>query len=116
MKTIKSIFILVITLSTTTLFAKGQMDTLRFEVKGNCEMCKERIENAIDVGGVKYANWNVGTKIIEVVYDSAKISEVKIHSLIAKAGHDTSMKKAKDSVYNELPGCCQYDRGKGDEE
>lgn len=93
--------------------AKGETDTLRFEVKGNCDMCKERIEEALDVRGVKSADWNVETKMIVVVYDKKKIDEDKIHQLIADAGYDTPKVKAKDKVYEDLPGCCHYERDKG---
>lgn len=93
--------------------ANAETDTLRFEVKGNCEMCKERIEEALDVKGVKSADWNVETKMIVVVYDKKKIDENKIHQLIADAGYDTPKAKAKEKVYKNLPGCCQYDRGEG---
>lgn len=111
MKTLKSLVILLF-LSGSSLFAAGAMDTLRFEVKGNCDMCKERIEASLDVKGVKSAVWDVDTKIVVVVYDKTKITEDKIHSLIAGKGYDTSKQKAPDKVYNNLPGCCQYDRDK----
>jgi periplasmic mercuric ion binding protein len=39
-----------------------------------------------------------------------KPAPIKIEMAIAKAGHDTPHHKAKDEVYNELPGCCKYDR------
>ncbi|MHB1278579.1 MAG: heavy-metal-associated domain-containing protein [Bacteroidia bacterium] len=110
MKTIKSIFILVFFALTSNLALAGELDTLRFEVKGNCEMCKERIESSLDVKGVKSAVWDVDTKIIVVVYDKTKITEEKIHSRIAAAGHDTDKQTAPDKVYNKLPGCCKYDR------
>lgn len=96
-------------LGTTTLFA--QATTGMFEVKGNCGMCESRIEKAANsVEGVTSADWNKETKIIEVVLDSTKTTVHLVQLAIADAGHDTPMHKAKDEVYNELPGCCQYDR------
>lgn len=112
MKTIKLVILTAFILSANTLLAKGELDTLTFKVYGNCEMCQERIEEAIDVRGVKSAHWNVESKMIEVIYDKTKISEDKIHTLIAEAGYDTDKKKAEDSVYKTLPGCCQYERPK----
>ena len=32
--------------------------TQTLNVRGNCGQCKERIESAVDVKGVKYAEWN----------------------------------------------------------
>jgi outer membrane receptor for ferrienterochelin and colicins len=80
----------------------------KFKVFGNCPQCKERIENALDVKGIKMAEWNVDSKIIEVVYQPNKISIEKIHELIAKSGHDTEKAKAPDKVYLSLPDCCMY--------
>lgn len=75
---------------------------------GNCEMCKKRIEDALDVNGIKYASWNSTTKQLELVYNPKKIDEQEIHNLIAKAGHDTEKAKAPDTVYASLPFCCLY--------
>jgi mercuric ion binding protein len=75
-------------------------------------MCKKTIENSLDVKGVKAANWNVDSKIIEVTYMSDKINEDKIQDLIAASGYDTEKKKADDKAYKALPECCQYTRGK----
>ncbi len=94
------------------LLAKGESDTLAFKVYGNCEMCKERIEEALDLRGITSANWNVESKMIAVVYDKSKITEEKIHTLIAASGYDTDKKKAADTDYKDLPGCCQYERPK----
>ncbi len=41
-----------------------------------------------------------------------KTNVQKVHLAIAKVGHDTNMHKAKDEVYNELHGCCKYEREK----
>ena len=85
--------------------------TEKFEVKGNCGMCEKRIEKAaLSVDGVSKADWSKETKKLEVVFDDAKSDVHKVHMAVAKVGHDTEMHKAKDEVYNKLPGCCKYDR------
>ncbi len=82
-----------------------------FEVKGLCGMCKTRIEEtALTVEGVGYAEWDQETTILEVVFDEETTSVDAIQKAIAAAGHDTPMHKAKDEVYENLPGCCKYDR------
>jgi mercuric ion binding protein len=48
--------------------------------------------------------------MIEVAYNPEKSDLHKIHQAIAKVGHDTKMHKAPDNVYDELPGCCKYER------
>lgn len=79
-----------------------------FKVFGVCEQCKQRIEGALKVKGIKSVLWNVDTKMLSVAYSSSKISLDKIHNRIAAAGHDTYLKKANDAVYNALPKCCYY--------
>ena len=98
-------------ISLTTVF--GQTKTDKFKVYGNCGMCESRIENAAkSVDGVTMANWDKGTKMMEVSYDTTKTDVHKINMAIAKAGHDTEMHKADDKAYASLPACCKYDRSK----
>ncbi|HEY9116103.1 MAG TPA: efflux RND transporter periplasmic adaptor subunit, partial [Bacteroidales bacterium] len=82
-----------------------------FKVFGNCGMCETRIEKAAkSVQGVETAAWDKKTKMLEVTFDDSKTDADKIELAIAEVGHDTDKHKAKDSVYDELPGCCQYER------
>ena len=85
--------------------------TEKFEVAGNCGMCKTRIEKAANsVDGVTSADWNQETKTLEVSFNKEKTDVHQIQMAIAKVGHDTPMHKAPDEVYEELPGCCKYER------
>jgi len=96
-------------LGTSTIFAQAK--TEKFEVKGNCGMCENRIETAAkSVEGVTAADWVQETKMLVVTLDSTKTSVHKVQVAIADAGHDTPMHKAKDEVYEKLPACCKYDR------
>lgn len=110
MKTkITYIFLIASFLFTTPqLFAQDKTAKATIKVYGNCGMCKERIETALDQNGIKLATWDTKTKNLEVVYNSKKISEQKIHELVANAGHDTDKVKAKNEVYAALPFCCLY--------
>ncbi len=82
-----------------------------FNVKGNCGMCKTKIEKAANsVEGVSVANWDVNTKVIIVSFDESKTNLDAIHNAIAKVGYDTDKIKANDEVYSNLHGCCKYDR------
>lgn len=92
-------------------YASTETKTEKFKVYGNCGMCEARIEKAAkSIEGVTTADWNKETKTIEVTFDDSKTDMNKIELAIAKVGHDTDNYKAKDETYNELPGCCQYDR------
>lgn len=83
-------------------------DTLSFKVMGVCGMCKDRIENAALIKGVKEANWDKLTKKLHLVINKEKANIEDIHSSIASAGHDTSLKKGDDKAYAKLPACCKY--------
>ena len=78
-------------------------------VKGSCEMCKERIENAAkSVEGVTFASWDMEKQELHMNFDPAKTNIEAISKVIAKAGHDTDKDKAEQAVYDALPSCCKY--------
>jgi copper chaperone CopZ len=83
-----------------------------FPVSGNCDMCKKRIETALDVKGIRAASWNVETGILTVKFQPSKISEEQIMQHIADVGHDTPRIKASDKAYENLHSCCKYSRAK----
>jgi mercuric ion binding protein len=104
----KKIFVFALVILASAVFAQNKTVTTKIKVFGNCGMCKQRIETALDVPGIKTASWDSKTKMLDVVYNKSKISEQKIHDIIAAVGHDTEKAKAKDNVYSELPFCCLY--------
>lgn len=82
-----------------------------FKVYGNCGMCEKTIEGALKgVKGIEKADWNKETKMIDVVYHTHDISLEDIKKKIAAVGYDTEEYRASEKVYNNLPGCCQYER------
>ena len=90
---------------------KEAFKTIHYKVYGNCGTCKKAIDGAVKKApGIKTASWNKDTKIMQVTYDPAKISENEIQQKVADAGYDTETKKGNDKAYASLPGCCQYDR------
>ena len=83
-----------------------------FVVKGNCKMCKKRIEKAaLSLKGVKMATWDIPSNMIDLIYDDKKLELSDVHNKIASVGHDTDKVKASEDVYDELPMCCQYRNG-----
>ena len=84
--------------------------TEKFKVYGNCGMCKTRIEKALKTEGVRYAVWDTDTKILTVKFNPEVITLDELHQKCADVGHDTEKVKAKDEVYENLHGCCLYDR------
>lgn len=91
--------------------AQTTVITSTISVKGNCDECKERIENAADIKGVKNSIWSEKTHVLTVTYDTKKVTLVQIEEAIAKAGHTTANKTADPKSYKNLPDCCKYEQG-----
>lgn len=106
MKSLKVLFILLIAFSATNINAQTVKET--FWVGGVCEMCKDRIEKAMDTSGVKFASYDSETHQLEIAYNSKKITSEEIHSKLNAVGHDTAKSKASDEQYNNIHSCCKY--------
>lgn len=114
MRVIKVLLVSLLTTFAANVFA--QSDSTSFKVAGNCGMCKKRIEASVKGPAVSMANWNVKTKIMVVKFDSARINPDLLQQKVAAVGHDTDKFTADKAVYDELPGCCLYDRTKDKKE
>ncbi|MEN8230257.1 MAG: efflux RND transporter periplasmic adaptor subunit [Bacteroidota bacterium] len=89
----------------------SKMNHVMVRVAGNCDMCKERIENAaLSVTGVESATWEAESQMLHLNFDAGRTNSAEIQQAVAKAGHDTEDFTAPDKVYDELPGCCLYER------
>jgi copper chaperone CopZ len=82
--------------------------TAEFWVAGSCKDCKVRIEKALDVKGVLFADYSYKEHTLEITYKPHVISEDEILMLVAAAGHDTEKFKAPDDSYNKIDDCCKY--------
>lgn len=90
---------------------KNESITETFKVYGNCGMCEKTIEGSLKgVKGIEKADWNKDTKMMEVVYHTHDISLDEIKKKIAAVGYDTEEYRATDKAYNNLAGCCHYER------
>lgn len=109
---LKNIVCYLLLLLTSNTFAqhntKQNFTDTTFKVLGACEMCKNRIENALKIKGINNAIWNIDTKLLSIQFDPQKITVDKIENTIISIGHDLMNKKAKDFIYNDLPECCHY--------
>ena len=86
---------------------KQLVDTV-IKVDGICKMCKTRIENALDLKGVKLADWDKSTHDLRLVYRKDKVTLTSLVDAINEAGHDTENSKATDEQYNNVHKCCRY--------
>ncbi|WP_404984327.1 TonB-dependent receptor domain-containing protein [Chryseobacterium sp. M5] len=103
-KVILGAFLLFATFVSAQNLSKNQ-----FKVKGNCEMCKERIETTAKKAGAKSAQYSIDSQTL-TIETSEKVSPEDVLKKVAEAGHDNEKFKAPDETYEKLPGCCHYDR------
>lgn len=103
-KAILGAFLLFATFVSAQNLSKNQ-----FKVKGNCEMCKERIETTAKKAGAKSAQYSIDSQTL-TIETSEKVSPEEVLKKVAEAGHDNEKFKAPDETYEKLPGCCHYDR------
>ena len=108
MRSIISIVVLLFISVSSFSQANPAVKTFQFKIFGNCEMCKERIEEAAKIKGVQSANWSIETKILTIKIDTDLVKLSKIENRIVEAGHDLENKTADDKTYNSLPECCLY--------
>lgn len=112
MKSINKLLI-AITLLLSVTFANAQNKnsvTETVKINGNCSMCKQTIETAAAKNKTAKVNWNENTKTATVTYNPKKTSLDQILKSVADAGYDNEKFIAEDAVYEQLHGCCQYER------
>jgi copper chaperone CopZ len=79
-------------------------------IYGNCGMCETKIENAGNIKKVAKVDWDQDSKTATLTYDTTKTNSDEILKRIALVGYDSDKFLAPDNVYDNLHGCCQYDR------
>ena len=103
-----SLLLLSMAIAGSSFAQKAKSETI--PVSGNCGMCKSKIEKAAKSAGATEAKWDVEAKALTVKYNHASTSAAKIQQAVAAVGYDTRDVKATDEAYDQLHGCCKYDR------
>ncbi len=80
------------------------------KIYGNCGMCETKIEKAGNIKKIANVDWNHETQMATLTYDATKTNQDEILKRIALVGYDSDKFLAPDDVYNNLHGCCQYER------
>lgn len=107
---LKIVVAIVVLLSTTMNAQIKNAKTETIKIYGNCGMCEKTIETAGNLKKVVSVDWDKETKMATIIYDAKKTNQDEILKRIALAGYDSDRFLAPDDVYNNLHGCCQYDR------
>lgn len=108
MKSLRIVFIALTVIMSSQAIGQKKFVTTEFWVGGTCNHCKERIENTVDVKGVKMAQYDLSNHMLEITYKPAKVDIDRLHQMLADIGHDTKKVKASDEVYNNINDCCKY--------
>jgi len=105
----KTIVIVIAMSLMSGIYAQDKNKKLSFEVDGKCEMCKARIEKAaLGVKGVKYAQWDIPSHELALIFDENKTNPMEVKTALVSAGHDTRELKASDEAYEKVHPCCKY--------
>jgi mercuric ion binding protein len=102
------IFLSVLFSASAVLAQDKDVLTETYKVQGNCNMCKQRIEEAAHIKGVKRAEWDKNKHELTVTYKPEKTNADAILASVAKVGYSSEKAEADEKAYNKLPKCCRY--------
>lgn len=85
-------------------------ETITAKVSGNCGMCEATIEKAGTVKKEAQVEWDKDKQLATITYDTKKTTAEQVLKRIALAGYDNEKFLAPEEAYNNLHGCCQYER------
>ena len=103
----KNIFLSLFIILSASAYA-SKVDTASFTVNGICGMCKDRIENAAYIKGVKKATWDKEAQKLTVIYKPNKVTLEQIGESLADAGHDNQYVTCTEEQYMRVHKCCRY--------
>ncbi len=113
MNTIFKSTLVIMILFVSAIAGSAQTKNLKkvdVKVYGNCGMCKKTIEKAANEKGISKTVWNAETAMASITIDSTKTTIDEVLKKIAAVGYDSENFRAPNDVYENLHGCCQYDR------
>jgi periplasmic mercuric ion binding protein len=104
----KTIFILLSTLFLNFGLQAQKTQEVQIQTSAECGDCKQRIEDKLNyVGGIRFAELDVPSKVLTVKFQQAKISLTEIKKIISEIGYDADEIKAIPEAVQALPKCCQ---------
>jgi len=92
----------------TGLSHAQSMQEAKIKTSAECGSCKERIEDKLNyVGGVRFAELDLETRMLTVKFSPKKISLEELRSIISELGYDADDVKANPEAVEKLPSCCK---------
>ncbi len=90
--------------------AEPKEKEIKIQTTAICGMCEERIEsNMAYEKGVKSVELDDETKIVTIVYKTAKTDPEKLRKALSDLGYDADDVEANPKAYAKLPACCKKD-------
>jgi copper chaperone CopZ len=103
-----SIAIILISFSFSMLSCSSKTKMKEFYVRGNCEMCKERLETSLkSEKGIELLNYKIDQQTLVVKFDTTMISQDLIEKKCADLGHGTHNHPMNEAANEALPECCK---------
>jgi copper chaperone CopZ len=115
MKTITKLFLFMILFWGLSSSLQAQDEEpkekeIKIQTSAICGMCEERLEtNMAFEKGVKSVVLDEKTKVLTIVYKTAKTDPKKLREAISKLGYDADDVEAESKAYAKLPACCKKD-------
>lgn len=100
----------LVLLSTLSIAQINNAKTETAKVNGNCGMCKRTIEKAGNAKNEAKVIWDAENQRASITYDAEKTNIDSVLKRIAQVGYDNEKYLAPDKIYQNLHGCCQYER------
>lgn len=80
----------------------------KIQTSAECGSCKTRIEDKLNyTKGIKFAELDLTTKVLEVKYSPKKITLAEIKTILSETGYDADEVKANPAAVESLPACCK---------
>ncbi|MBC7487425.1 MAG: cation transporter [Cytophagaceae bacterium] len=114
MKSLLSLLLVVFSAFTIYSCGTGSFKEESFYARGNCDMCKDRLESGIkSISGVAQAKYIVKDEMLKVTYDTNSTNRVIIEKQCAELGHGTKAYPMNEKNHEELPECCKVSHNEG---
>jgi hypothetical protein len=105
----KNLIIVAFSMFSLSLLAQKKIDSASIQTSAVCEMCEDLIINKTLAfeKGIKYAEMDVKTGILEVKFHKGKTSIEHIRFLISQLGYSADSVMADSEAYEALHFCCK---------
>ena len=107
---VKRLLFITIVSIFTSLSSSAQTKEITILTTAQCGECKENIEKALlEERGVKFAQLDIKSKQVKVIYNAKKITPEQIRNAISLVGYDADDVPADEEAVKRLSPCCTKD-------